>query len=103
MSVDAWADYERAAATAGVEVRVLDGAALEGATQVWRAVWGEPVMERHLLTALRHAGNYVAGAFADGRIVGANAGFFGPPPRRRCTRTWQASSPASRRPESARP
>ena len=81
MSVDAWADYERAAATAGVEVRVLDGAALEGATEVWRAVWSEPVMERHLLTALRHAGNYVAGAFADGRIVGANAGFFGPPPQ----------------------
>jgi len=81
VSVDAWADYERAAATAGVEVRVLDGAALEGATEVWRAVWGEPVMERHLLTALRHAGNYVAGAFANGRIVGANAGFFGPPPQ----------------------
>ncbi len=79
MSADAWADYERAAATAGVEVRVLTGAALEGAPEVWQAVWNEPVMERHLLTALTHAGNYVAGAFADGRIVGATAGFFGPP------------------------
>ena len=79
MSVDAWADYERAATAAGVQVRVLTGAALEGATEVWRAVWHEPVVERHLLTALTHAGNYVAGAFVDGRIVGATAGFFGPP------------------------
>ncbi|MBC7298256.1 MAG: GNAT family N-acetyltransferase, partial [Demequina sp.] len=79
MSVDAWADYRRAAGAAGVEVRVLTGAALDGATEVWRAVWHEPVMERPLLTALTHAGNYVAGAFANGRIVGATAGFFGPP------------------------
>lgn len=79
MSADAWADYESAAAAAGVEVRVLTGAALEGAPEVWRAVWNEPVIERHLLTALTHAGNYVAGAFAEGRIVGATAGFFGPP------------------------
>ncbi|WP_291383230.1 hypothetical protein [Demequina sp.] len=81
MSVDAWADYRRAAGAAGVEVRVLTGAALDGATDVWRAVWHEPVMERPLLTALTHAGNYVAGAFANGRIVGATAGFFGPPAR----------------------
>jgi predicted GNAT superfamily acetyltransferase len=79
MSVDAWGDYETAAVAAGVEVRVLAGAALEGATEVWRTVWDEPVMERHLLTALTHAGNYVAGAFAGDRIVGATAGFFGPP------------------------
>lgn len=79
---EAWIDYERAAASAGVEVRTLAGVDLEGATAVWRAVWGEPVMERHLLTALSHAGNYVAGAFADGRIVGATAGFFGPPAKR---------------------
>lgn len=82
MSVDAWADYEAAARAAGVEVRTLEGAALDGATQVWRAVWGEPVMERHLLTALAHAGNYVVGAFAGGRIVGATAGFCGPPAKR---------------------
>lgn len=82
MSVDAWADYEGAATAAGVEVRTLSGPELDGATQVWRAVWGEPVMERHLLTALAHAGNYVAGAFADGRIVGATAGFCGLPARR---------------------
>jgi len=79
MSIDVWADYETAAAAAGVEVRVLSGAGLEGATEVWRAVWEEPVMERHLLTALVHAGNYVAGAFVGDRIVGATAGFFGPP------------------------
>lgn len=82
MSVDAWGDYQRAAASAGVEVRTLSGAALEGATEVWRTVWGEPVMERHLLTALTHAGNYVAGAFIGDRIVGATAGFFGPPANR---------------------
>ncbi len=79
MTADAWADYERAATAAGVEVRVLTGAAVEGATDVWRAVWNEPVMGRHLMTALTHAGNYVAGAFAEDRIVGATAGFFGAP------------------------
>ncbi|MCB2413030.1 hypothetical protein LGT39_09270 [Demequina sp. TTPB684] len=79
MSVDAWADYDEAATAAGVEARVLAGSELERATEVWRAVWNEPVMERHLLTALSHAGGYVAGAFVGERIVGATAGFFGPP------------------------
>jgi predicted GNAT superfamily acetyltransferase len=79
MSADAWADSEAAATAAGVEVRALSGDALAGATEVWRTVWDDPVMERHLLTALAHAGNYVAGAFVGDRIVGATAGFFGPP------------------------
>ena len=92
MSADAWVGYEAAAAKAGVEVRTLSGAELDGASQVWRAVWGEPVMERHLLTALAHAGNYVAGAFADGRIVGATAGFLGRRPSGRCTPMSRASS-----------
>lgn len=75
----AWDDAARAAAGAGVEIRALAADDLEAAPGVWRRIWDDPVMERHLLTALEHAGNYVAGAFVDGEAVGAAAGFFGPP------------------------
>jgi predicted GNAT superfamily acetyltransferase len=48
---------------------------------VWRPEVGNPPpMTAELLRALGHAGNYVAGAFAGTRLVGASAGFFTAPP-----------------------
>ena len=74
-----WDDYERAASAAGVEVRLLDAAERAGAVALWESIWGGAVLESHLLTALAHTGNYVGGAFADGALVGAAAGFFAQP------------------------
>lgn len=75
----AWDDAAASADAAGVTIRTVAGEELELATEAWRLIWNEAVIERHLLTALAHAGNYVAVAFASGRPVGAAAGFFGPP------------------------
>jgi predicted GNAT superfamily acetyltransferase len=48
---------------------------------VWRPEVGDPPpMTAELLRALGHAGNYVVGAFAGARMVGASAGFFTAPP-----------------------
>ncbi|TVT45710.1 hypothetical protein FNH05_20490, partial [Amycolatopsis rhizosphaerae] len=47
--------------------------------QVWHPAPGaEPVL-LPLLRALEQSGNYVAGAFVDGRLVGATVAFFGGP------------------------
>jgi predicted GNAT superfamily acetyltransferase len=49
--------------------------------EIWRPAQGNPPpMTAELLRALAHAGNYVAGAFAGTRLVGASAGFFTAPP-----------------------
>ena len=54
---------------------------LQGVVELLCAVWGvdrrEPPVRRDLLRALAHAGNYVAAATADGRLVGAIVGFLG--------------------------
>jgi predicted GNAT superfamily acetyltransferase len=76
---DAWLDFQRAAAHATVQVRVLQGSELVHAASLWKELWGDSVVERHLLTALAHSGNYVAGAFDSDRMVGAAAAFFGAP------------------------
>jgi len=48
---------------------------------IWRPEAGDPPpMTAELLRALGHAGNYVVGAFAGARMVGAGAGFFTAPP-----------------------
>lgn len=75
----AWDDAAASADAAGVAVRTVEGEEVERAIGTWQAVWGAPVIERNLLTALEHAGNYVAVAFAGDQPVGAAAGFFGPP------------------------
>jgi predicted GNAT superfamily acetyltransferase len=49
--------------------------------EIWRPAEAEPSpMTVGLLRALAHAGNYVVGAFAGTRMVGASAGFFTAPP-----------------------
>jgi predicted GNAT superfamily acetyltransferase len=49
--------------------------------EVWRPAEGSPPpVTVELLRALAHAGNYVVGAFAGTRMVGASAGFFTAPP-----------------------
>jgi predicted GNAT superfamily acetyltransferase len=75
-----------AAGPAGVVVHELRGheertAARRLFQDVWRPQAGDPPpMTAELLGALGHAGNYVAGAFAGTRMVGASAGFFTAPP-----------------------
>ena len=70
-----------AAARAGVELRELDD--LDGivaASELFDLVWTDPaqtIMPVNLIRALSAAGNYVAGAYADQRMVGAIVGFVG--------------------------
>lgn len=54
------------------------------AARVFDAVWpGEQSsMPANLLRALAHSGNYVVGIFEGDQMVGAAAGFFGPPASR---------------------
>lgn len=72
-----------AAATAGVEVRELgDLDDLAAVVRLLADIWGRaanPPVTLELLRAFTKAGNYVAGAFADGRLVGACVGFFHAP------------------------
>ena len=71
-----------AAGRAGVAIDpVEDVNVLQEVVELLCAVWGvdrrEPPVRRDMLRALAHAGNYVAGAAADGRLVGAIVGFLG--------------------------
>lgn len=72
-----------AAAGAGVEVRELAGMRELGqAVDLLSAIWGRtgnPPLPPELLRAFSKAGNYVAGAFAGERIVGATVGFHAAP------------------------
>ncbi len=60
---------------------VEDVNALQEVVELLCAVWGvdrrQPPVRRDMLRALAHAGNYVDGAAADGRLVGAIVGFLG--------------------------
>jgi predicted GNAT superfamily acetyltransferase len=70
----------RAAARAGIVVRSLETLdELEEGSRLISRIWddGEPKAPTSLLRALVHAGNFVAGAFDDGRLVGISLGFFG--------------------------
>ncbi|MFB7595202.1 GNAT family N-acetyltransferase [Streptomyces sp. NPDC056160] len=75
----------RAAATAsGVEVReITEIAELTAVGVLFEAIWrsapGTRPVTTELLRALSAAGNYVAGAFSDGELLGACVGFFGNP------------------------
>jgi predicted GNAT superfamily acetyltransferase len=44
--------------------------------QIWGRT-GDPPLNADTLKALTHSGNYVSGAFVDGRMVGALVGWFG--------------------------
>ncbi|MFC0040852.1 GNAT family N-acetyltransferase [Actinomadura rayongensis] len=69
----------------GVEVRMLRGLAeFADVRRLFETIWqpdpgGDPAPVE-LLAALAHTGNYVAGAYRDGRLVGASAGFLADPP-----------------------
>jgi predicted GNAT superfamily acetyltransferase len=65
-----------------LEVRTLDAMPeLTEAMEVLRSIWGfrngEGPISAEFMRALAFAGNYVAGAFAGGRMIGASAGFLG--------------------------
>ncbi|MFJ9413853.1 GNAT family N-acetyltransferase [Streptomyces sp. NPDC101227] len=68
----------------GLELRELHGVAEFGsASLLYADIWGTgpagaPV-SAEVMRALAHAGNYVAGAYEDGRLVGASVAFFGTP------------------------
>jgi predicted GNAT superfamily acetyltransferase len=73
-----------AAAAAGVRVEELaDLADLEAACRLFEEIWrpspSNPPLTLELMRALTKAGNYAAGAYDGSRLVGACAGFFGPP------------------------
>jgi predicted GNAT superfamily acetyltransferase len=79
---DAHAAATAAADAAGCVVADLhDLDELRAAAEVFSAVWaradGEQIVPLEMLRALTHAGNYAAGAFVQGRMVGAIAGFLG--------------------------
>lgn len=71
----------RSARGAGVTIRELhDLDGVQEASALFDAVWSDPtsaIMPVNLVRALSAAGNYVAGAFLDGRMVGAIVGFVG--------------------------
>ena len=70
-----------AASRAAVEIRELhDLPDVQRASELFDAVWTDPtqtIMPVNLVRALSAAGAYVAGAFLDGRMVGAIVGFVG--------------------------
>ncbi|GAA4708094.1 GNAT family N-acetyltransferase [Nocardioides conyzicola] len=74
---------DAAALAAGVSVReVSELAELAAVVDLYAGIWGRdanPPMTLELLRAFTKAGNYVGGAFEDGRLVGACVGFFHAP------------------------
>lgn len=70
---------------APIDIRELTTvAAIAEAGAVLDAVWpgDRQTMPSNLLRALQHAGNYVVGLFDADGMIGASAGFFGPPESR---------------------
>lgn len=70
-----------AAGRAGVDIRELDTAlAAKQAAELLSTIWLAPPesapVSSDLLWALRHAGNYVVGAYAGHRLVGVSVAFF---------------------------
>ncbi|CAB4847838.1 unannotated protein [freshwater metagenome] len=67
---------------AGVEVRTLhEHEELDAAREIWDSVWptipGATEVPSSLMRAIEHAGGYIAGAFDEGRLVGASLAFPG--------------------------
>ncbi|GAA2636546.1 hypothetical protein GCM10010399_82020 [Dactylosporangium fulvum] len=79
---DAWARADEAADRVDVCVAELSRPAdLEEASdllqRVWRADHPAEIAAASLLRTYAHSGNYVAGAYRDGHLIGAATGFFG--------------------------
>jgi predicted GNAT superfamily acetyltransferase len=54
---------------------------LEGLSEMFAVIWGrtgEPPLDTDILKALAISGNYIAGAFHEGRLVGGLVGWLGP-------------------------
>lgn len=87
LAAQAVASADAAAGAAGVVIRLLHEAdEMRDASAQMAAVWGtdpdRSPMNTGLLVALAHSGNYVSGAFDEGRLVGTCAGWFHPPAQR---------------------
>lgn len=71
----------RAAARAAVSVHALEAQEdLDAAERLLSEIWevgDEPLVQSSLMRALLYGGNYVSGAFAEGRLVGTSIGFLG--------------------------
>ncbi|MGW6564133.1 GNAT family N-acetyltransferase [Streptomyces sp. NPDC054975] len=56
---------------------------LDTISRLYADIWGtaadSPPVSAEVMRALSHAGNYVAGAYEQGRLVGASVGFYGDP------------------------
>ncbi|MGH8962866.1 MAG: GNAT family N-acetyltransferase [Jatrophihabitantaceae bacterium] len=74
---------DAAALAAGVSVReITELEHLDAVQRLYDEIWRpdkSPPVTTELLRAFAKAGNYVAGAFDDGRLVGACVGFFAAP------------------------
>lgn len=86
MTTAAWTDAEKAAASAGITIRTLDGIAdLEEVRRLYERIWRtgatNPPVTADLLRAMAKAGSYVSGAYDDDELVGACFGFFAAPAR----------------------
>jgi predicted GNAT superfamily acetyltransferase len=80
LCLQASAAARRAAQRAGIVVRPLRTLAeLDEGSRLISHIWddGDPKAPTSLLRALVHAGNFVAGAFEDDRLVGVSLAFFG--------------------------
>jgi predicted GNAT superfamily acetyltransferase len=71
-----------AAGAAGIDVREVHSledirSVSELFDRVWGSKAGDPLMAPGMLRALTHAGNYAAGAFVDGTMIGAVTAFMG--------------------------
>ncbi|WP_260684030.1 GNAT family N-acetyltransferase [Rhodococcus sp. KBS0724] len=78
---------EHAALLAGVTVDTVTGhAELEQVFGLFEKVWqpenGNPPVHRDMMKALSHSGNYVAGAFRGGDLIGGSVAFFEEPQHR---------------------
>ena len=65
------------------EIHDLEG--LGRLEELFAAVWGrpgDPPLSSDIMRALEHSGNYVAGAFAEGRVIGGLVGWLGGEPPR---------------------
>ncbi|MCX2183877.1 GNAT family N-acetyltransferase [Streptomyces sp. SKN60] len=56
---------------------------LDTVSRLYAGIWGtdagSPPVSAEVMRALSHAGNYVAGAYEGGRLVGASVAFYGDP------------------------
>ncbi|MFE5330378.1 GNAT family N-acetyltransferase [Embleya sp. NPDC056575] len=63
------------------ELRMMED--LDAVSLLYAGIWGSrpgnSPISAEVLRALAYTGNYVAGAYEDGRLVGASVGFFGEP------------------------